>query len=321
MIKRIGQKFENIRATSRGRNILTYFVFVLIAASFWVLTMLNDEVQRNYIVPIEFTNMPENVTLLHQGDVTASVIVRNKGRSLVRYDWGISPTLRLNFADFKSADNNKLEISEQLLLNLLRNRFGSTSEIVSVRPDSIVVNYTTRPGDKLPVVVNVDALSAPQYIVHGALGLSSDSVTVYSRKGLPSRIISINTEKISLRGLTDSTTIEVPLEAPAGALVVPPTIKVTIPVQPLISKKRTVPVKARNVPYGSKMLIFPPNVEVSYLLPMNMYNDDYEAPTASVDYRDTHSGENKVPVTVGNIPDFYRGVSVNHTEVEYIIEH
>ena len=45
--------------TAKGRNILTFLVFLAISTIFWFLLALNDDVQENYGLPVKLEDFPE----------------------------------------------------------------------------------------------------------------------------------------------------------------------------------------------------------------------------------------------------------------------
>lgn len=319
-LRALRDKLVEISKTTRGKNILTFLVFLVISTLFWFLMALNDRVQRSYEIPIQVVDIPEGVTLLSDVPNTLDVTVKDKGRALIRYDWGSAPTLMLRYKDFAQVSEDRLLVSEQQLNNFIREKFGSSAEVVSSKPDSISVRFTTLPGEKLPLFVDLDAQSAPQFIIYDKPVVPLDSVTVFSANGIPSKIISVSTERVSLRNLTDSTKVELKILAPLGMRVVPSRVSVTIPVQPLISKKRSIQVTTKNVPSGVNMLTFPASVEINYLLPMSLYSTDDYLPVATADYRKIDAATTTVPIEISNIPAYYRSLTSTPEKVEYIIE-
>lgn len=321
-IKTIADKIISISRTARGKNMLTFIIFLVISTIFWFLMSLNDEVQQNYSISLELTDIPEDVTFLSTPPSTITVNVKDKGRALIRYDLGSTPKLRLGYKDFVKTSDNRLLISDQQLNNYIRDIFGSGTQVISTKPDSISLRYTSRPGDKLPVFLDIDAQTAPQFIIYDRPKIDIDSVVVYSSTGIPTSVLSISTERLSLRNLNDSITTEVSLIPPTGTRVIPSKVSVTIPVQPLIIKKKVLNVTTKNIPRHTNMLTFPASVEISYLLPMSLYSDDEFTPVASTDYNDAvSSSSGTIPVTISNIPDYYRNVTVKPERVEFIIEH
>lgn len=321
LFDKVKKTAKTIYRTSMGKNMITFCIFLAIASIFWIMTALNDEVQRSFTVPIQFQHIPKGVTLLNTAPIEVTVSMKNKGRAFLKYDWSEVPVLKINFNDFSNTKNNRIVINEQRLSSLIRGIFGNETDVISIRPDSISLFYTTLPGEKLPIHVAIDARTDPQYIVFGDYKLSTDSVMVYSVRGLPSNVVALNTQNVSLRNLNDSTTVEVPIEIPRGCRVEPPYVEVTIPVQPLVVKHKELPIKLINTPGGENVITFPSMVKVSYLIPKTLYNESAASLNAIVNYYDIDHEKPTVDVTIKNIPDYYRGVSVKPEEVEYIIEH
>ena len=101
---------------------------------------------------------------------------------------------------------------------------------------------------------------------------------------------------------------------------IPDSVNVTIPIEPLISKKRMANIEAINVPEGYRLITFPSNIELNYLIPKSLFNNENQLIRAIVDYNDIKSNTNKVPLKLIDIPTNYRGVTINADSVEYVIE-
>lgn len=318
----IFEKITTISKTARGKNILTFLIFLLISTLFWFMMVLNDDVQRDYKVKLEIEDLPDNVTILTKLPENIDVSVIGKGRSFIKFDWGAAdPILRVKYSDLADRGDNRMALSEQNLSSAVRDIFGTATQVSSTKPDSLSLKYTTRPGDKLPLFVNLDVQASPEYIIYEKPIVDVDSVYVYSVRGIPSSVISVRTEQMSLRNLSDTTIVDARVIAPAGTRVVPETVSVTIPVQPLVSKSQTVDIKVVNVPRGWSLLTFPSAVQISYLLPMSLYSSDYYSPNAVVDYLDINPSRSSVTVDIQGVPDYYRSVMVNPSSVEYVIDH
>ena len=102
--------------------------------------------------------------------------------------------------------------------------------------------------------------------------------------------------------------------------IIPDEVTVTIPVEPLVAKRRTIQIKPRGVPSESSLLTFPAAIELSYLLPMSLYSTDNYNPVAIVNYSEINPDSKTVPVKILNVPDYYRSVVTTPSEVEYVID-
>ena len=310
---------EDLRTTT-GRNVLTFLVFFLVAAAFWVLQALNDEVQKDFRVPLTLEDFPRNMTIISGNVPTLNVIVKDKGSALSKFAWGNNPSLTISYEDFTHHTDNYLLLSEAQLNSALHSLFGSSASIVSVRPDSLHLAYTTNPGIPVRVHIDADVATQPQYEVFGAMTLSQDTVHLYSNLKSRLKIKELNTVPITLTELSDTTVVEARIDVPEGMRAIPQTVRVTIPVEPLVSKTRKLRVEAINVPRDMTLLTFPQTVEVTYLMPKSLYSAQQTPLRAVVDYHDITSGVKNLPVKLHGIPSYYKSAQLATPSVEFLLE-
>ncbi|MDE6265913.1 MAG: hypothetical protein K2M07_01000 [Muribaculaceae bacterium] len=303
----------------RGRNVGTFMVFLVISALFWLLMALNDDVQRDFVVPVKLENVPADVTLLTSEPTSLNLTIKDKGSALVRYALGSNPTLTFDFADI-SADNNRIVITRQKANNAIRGVFGQ-AQVMALNPDSISVPFTRRPPKTVKVRLNTEDVStAPQFIISGGITFTPDTVRLYSARPIRD-ISSITTEPVSANNLRDTTEIEVRLIPPEGMRAIPATVKVKIPVEPLILANRSVPIEVENGPSGKRVVVFPAEAKVSYLIPMNVYNSG-DQPTFRViaDFSRRSRVTGRMPLILPALPKTYRNPMLLTDSAEYLIE-
>ena len=101
--------------------------------------------------------------------------------------------------------------------------------------------------------------------------------------------------------------------------IIPDKVKITVPVEPLIKKEQNVPISVRNQPYGINVLLFPPSIKVTYLVPQSKYKDPTNL-TVVADYNDIDLASNKVNVKLGEVSGAYSSVVLGVDSVNYVIE-
>lgn len=317
LFRRAATRIKNAARSKRGQDVLLYLLFVAVAFIFWVFMSLDTQVQRDFDVPVELQDVPDSVTLINQLPPSLSVSVKAKDSQLLRFMWGKMSPVKFKWADF--AADNYVTLNSSRLLTRMRDYFGTGAQVVSCRPDSIKLSYTTLPGVKVKLVVQADIRPQLQYILSGSPKADVDSVTLFSATDIPHSLRLVTTEPIVKSGLKDTARYEVKVKPIAGVRIVPDKVMVTIPVEPLIARKRTINLDVTNLPEDKHLVTFPSKIEISYLVPMSHYNDDYPV-KAYVDYKDVSLPGNKLPVSLSLIPDVYHNLSFSPTSVEYIIE-
>lgn len=313
----IKSKVQTALHSSRGKDVLLYLLFVAVAFVFWVFLSLDTEVQRDFEVPVEIQDLPDSVTIIGQIPSEIAVSVKGKDSQLLRFMWGKLSSMKFKWGE-NTVDKNFL-LNHSKLDSRLRDYFGSNVQIVSFRPDSIVAPFTSQPGTKVKLIIQADIHPNLQYIISGAIKANVDSVTLYSSSDLPRNLKYVSTEPIVKSDLKDTMRYEVKVKPISGVRIVPDVVTVTVPVEPLIARKRNVNLDVVNLPDNKGLITFPSKIEISYLVPMNAYNDDYPV-KAFVDYEDIKSHKNKIPVSLSVIPDVYHNLSFSPDSVEYIIE-
>lgn len=310
---------EDLRTTT-GRNVLTFMVFFLISTVFWFLLALNDEVQKDYRIPLKLEDFPRDMTIISGNVPLINVTVKDKGSALAKFSWGATPSLKLRYENFTRLADNHLLLSESQLNSAMRGIFGNSASIVAVRPDSLHLSYTTNPGIPVRVIVDADVSTLPQYEVFGTPRISTDSVLLYSNLKSRLKVKELYTYPITLTELSDTTTVEVRLNVPEGMKAVPSTVRVTFPVEPLVSKTRELKIEPINVPHGMRLVTFPAIAEATCLLPKSLYSSGATPMKAVVDYRDITPGKKTLPVRLQGIPPYYKSTSLSTSSVEFLLE-
>lgn len=296
---------------------MLYLMFVCVAFVFWLLLSLDSEIQRDYDVPVEITEIPDSVTLITPPPSGINVTVAGKGSQLIRYQWGKMPVMKVKFKDHIERDN-VMSLTKPQIDSRLREYFGQGVQISSVRPDSLILSFTTSPGVRVPVVIRAEVHPNLQSIISGRIRANVDSVTVYAINGVPVNLKSVETEKFSRSGLRDTTRVTIGIRPIENVRIIPDKVTVTIPVEPLISKTRKIAVEGTGLPDNLDILTFPSSVTVSYLVAMSDFNTDLPI-RVYADYKDLNRRSQKVKVSV-SAPDLCHNLTVSPDSVEFILE-
>lgn len=314
----IKQHLKSLISTRQGKNLLTFAIFVLISALFWFLMTLNDNVERDYKVHVIITDIPEDINFVISPPEYINVNVRGKGSDMVRYDLLGAPDLRIKFDRLEEITSNSAKLSASETRSLIRKMFSSDAISMTITPDSIKVSYTTAPGVRVPVKAVCDVSASVNHIVFGTPVITPDSVTLYSVRPIPDNIKYLTTVDIQASNLSDSLHVDAALNIPEGMRVDPDEVSVIVPVEPLVSRKRSIPVEPVGVPAGYRLSTFPATVSVTVMVPMSLYSSDDTPIKAYADY-EKRAG-NTVPLKLSILPEYYRNATLDTKRVEFILE-
>lgn len=301
----------------RGRDTLMFLLFVLISFILWGVMALNDERQYDVRLPMKITNVPDSVTIIAPGPEALSVSLSGQGSQMLKMTAGKMPTVNIDFRAFRS--QGAVRLSSADLKGLIRTATGS-SQVNVVYPDTLLLPYTTHAGYRLPVMADYRATAGPQAALTGRPRLSADSVSVYMTSALPDDVDEIRTEPLRLLGIDRPTTRRVKLIAPAGARVIPDSIDISFDVEPLIFKSRKVVIEPVNVPEGIKLITFPAQIDVYYMVTAADYSKGDNHMRVVADYKGINRDSRKLKLTLKDVPHRYQNVYMSTDSAEYIIE-
>jgi len=313
---------RNIRAavrSRRGHNFIVFTVFLIISAVLWCVIALNDESQADIRMPVKVTHIPDSVTIVSQIPRSVSVSLLTRGTQLLKLGLAKPPVMNIDFRMYRQG--NILRLTDTDLKAIARGALDGAA-IAVVSPDSLNIAFTSQPPVTLPVNPDYIATPGPQATIVGVPRLSSDSVKVYTAGRLSSGIEAITTEPLRVNGINETTTRRVRLISPPHSRVVPDSIDVTIDVEPLIFKTRKVTIEAINVPAGQKLITFPAQIDVMYMISVSDYKTSEPYIRVTADYRSVSGGNSRmVRLRIADASENLQNVHLAVDSAEYIIEH
>ncbi|MBD5233371.1 MAG: hypothetical protein HDS65_04235 [Bacteroidales bacterium] len=318
-LSRIYRKFIVALRSQKGRDAMMFMAFVVISAILWGVLSLNEEEQYDVRMPLRITHVPDSITLISKGPEALSVSLNAKGTQLIKMSIGDMPTVNVDFRAFRSG--NAMRLSSADLKGLVRNATGG-SQVNLVSPDSLVIPFTTHAGFRMLIEPDYKVMAGPQAALVGRPRLSADSALVFTADNvIPDNVHTVTTEPVRLTDIEETVTRRVRLIGPKGSRVIPDSIDITFEVEPLIFKSRKVVIEPVNVPDDIKLITFPAQIDVFYMVPLSEYKSGESHFRVVADYRTIKRNEStNVKLQLLNVPPKYQNVYLSADSAEYIIE-
>ena len=306
-----------------SKDTFLFLTFVVIAALFWLLLAFNNNMTHDITVNVT-VQKPANVTLIQDVPSRITVTVKDRGLSFLKSFFKSTPSIELNFEKYVNEKSNTLELTPNQLLNEVRRAISREASVIKVLPESINVMYTTLPGKKVPVnwednIKNI--IPDKQFVINpDMITTSPDSVVVYALDNATLyKISEVDISTVEVANLTSTYTKDVRLKPINNVRIIPDVVKLSVPVEPLIKKEYNASISVRNQPYGLNILVFPPSVNVSFLVPQSRYRDPVNL-TVIVDYNDIDLSSKKVNLKLGEVSGSYSNVTLGIDSVNYVLE-
>lgn len=315
------QFVRNFLRISDAKEFLMFLFFLLAAFVFWYLTTMNQEYEMSYSVKTELKHLPNDVILTEPMPKVVKVVLKDRGDKLVEYKArGKMETLDIDYR--QHARTGRTAIYGAELEKLLRSKLASSTEIVSVTPDTLLYYAAEARGVKLPVRWQGRIEADRQYVIE-QVRLVPDSVVVYAAKQLTDTMTAVYMPIVEHVGLTDSLKL---LLAPGremwGVRYEPDAVEMNVAVSPYVVKRVQVPVEGYMFPYGQELKTFPSKVEVAFRVSLDNFREvteeDFKILVRHSQIRDNNSG--KVAISLDEMPDNVTDIVIEPTEVDYLIE-
>lgn len=306
--------FKKIRNSGRTKDFLVFLLFVAVAAVFWFIITLNDEVQESIEVTLEIGEVPDSVTFISVPPAALHVIVKDRGMNLIRHKLMGNPTLKLDFREF--VDGEYMRVTHNDLVAALRDLLGQDGSVTSVSPDSLKLLYTKLPGKKVPVELVYDATVVPGMVL-GTPRISTPEVEVFS--AMENDTVSrVYTEKAVVSNIDKNVTLEIPLKRIPGRRIEPDKVNVTFTVESLVKKEVNIPITAEQKPYNTDVLFFPSKVKVTYYVPISHYEDtDDQIKVDATLSESLNSATDKVGLKIVSKAPYVQNIELQEDSVEY----
>jgi len=306
-----------------SKETFLFLFFVVIAALFWILLSFNNNITRDITINV-VVNKPKSITLINDVPTTVTVTVKDRGLSFLKSFFQSTPTIELDLSKYINEKNSAMEIAPNQLINEVRRAINNEATIIKVIPESIVSKYTTLPGKKVPInwednIENI--IPDKQFVINPDLiKTDPDSAIVYALdQATLFKVNEVDISTVEVANLTSTFTKEVTIKGINNVKIVPDRVKLTVPVEPLIRKDFNASISLRNQPHGVKVLVFPPSIDVTFLVPQSHYRDPVNL-TVIVDYNDIDPKNNKVNIKLGEVSGNYTNVTLPIDSVNYLIE-
>lgn len=306
-----------------SKETFLFLFFVVIAALFWILLSFNNNITRDITINV-VVNKPKSITLINDVPSTVTVTVKDRGLSFLKSFFQSTPTIELDLSKYINEKNSSMEIAPNQLINEVRRAINNEATIIKVIPESIVSKYTTLPGKKVPInwednIENI--IPDKQFVINPDLiKTDPDSAIVYALdQATLFKVNEVDISTVEVANLTSTFTKEVTIKGINNVKIVPDRVKLTVPVEPLIRKDFNASISLRNQPHGVKVLVFPPSIDVTFLVPQSHYRDPVNL-TVIVDYNDIDPKNNKVNIKLGEVSGNYTNVTLPIDSVNYLIE-
>ena len=317
-IRNILKAVRNFLFSGLNKEFLIFLFFLALSGAFWLLMTLNETMEREFKIPMRLTGVPRNAVITGELPDTVRVTVRDKGFTLVTYDFR---PLVFRFSNYADEDEGKgtiplADVQKQVLSQM----YGS-SKLLQVKPGAFDFFFTYGTSKKVPVVFRGKiTTSKSYYLAHTEFYPSM--VTVYANKQQLDKLQSVEIEPFNYRNLQDTIRQAVKIKKIRGVKIVPPTVRLSVYPDVLTEETIDVPITAINMPPGMVLRTFPSKVTVRFTIGASLFRTiKPNLFKVVVDYEELAANpSDKCTLQLRSVPRSVSKASLEIDRVDYLLE-
>ena len=317
-VRNILKAVRNFLFSGLNKEFLIFLFFLALSGAFWLLMTLNETMEREFKIPMRLTGVPRNAVITGELPDTVRVTVRDKGFTLVTYDFR---PLVFRFSNYADEDEGKgviplTDVQKQVLSQM----YGS-SKLLQVKPGAFDFYFTYGTSKKVPVVFRGKiTTSKSYYLAHTEFYPSM--VTVYANKQQLDKLQTVEIEPFNYRNLQDTIRQAVKIRKIRGVKIVPPTVRLSVYPDVLTEEAVDVPITAINMPPGMVLRTFPSKVTVRFTIGASLFRTiKPNLFKVVVDYEELAANpSDKCTLQLRSVPRSVSKASLEIDRVDYLLE-
>jgi len=325
LMRNIGHIFlviRNFLFSSLNKEFLIFLFFLALSGSFWLMMSLNETYEKEYRIPVRLIGVPRNAVLTGDMPDTVKVVVRDKGFTLVTYEYGrwFRP-LSFKFSSYADENAGHGVIPSSDAIRQVQAQLYGSSKLLSLKPDKLDFYFTYGGSKKVPVRFNGKITTTKSYYL-AHTELLPGMVTVYANKKQLDELQYVEIAPFYYRNLQDTIHKTVRIQKVRGVKIVPSIVRLSVYPDVLTEESVEVPILAINMPDNMVLRTFPSRVTVKFTIGASLFRTIRpELFKVVVDYNDlANNPSDKCTVQLRSVPRMVSKARLDVENVDYLLE-
>ena len=266
------------------RDILTFLLFVVLAAVIWYGHAMQSVRNTRVPVVIQYTGKNGNIGLGDPGlPDTVMIEVRDAGARLNTYH---RETLRLtiDLRQYIHGEKGTIHVPSDALRRSISDILQGTSRLIDTKPEEISCPYFTEQEKNVVVAIAGNIQPAKEFQMVGKPVLSRSTIKIFGQDKALAHIDTIYTQTQEIADVTDTLDMRLALNIPSGVRAETDSIDVRIVTERFTEKKFSIPLHVIGLPEGVHLRLFPNEVEVSVRVGMSHFAQVQASDIKAVSY-------------------------------------
>lgn len=303
----------------KRRNVKRFSLFVVIAFVFLIFSKPSNDYKQTINLKVNLINIDDEIILNNDSLNTMEALIEAKGFALIPFVFKDSKEVVLD------AKTDIVTMPEYYIFDVQKHRFliegqlGSAYKVLSLKPDTLLLSYSTRASKYVPVVLKTNVDFAAGYDIIGDYELSIDSVKVVGSSEKVNEIQSISTEELTLQDVNSNISRNLNFERLQDIEVFPKNITVKAEVKRFTEGTIECPITIINKPDNVEINYFPKTVTITYYVDLDNYNAiDASDFRVECDYEALVDDQSFLVPKIVKKPEFVKRTAMKQKRIDFI---
>jgi hypothetical protein len=322
------KKFLKKEGSSINRDIFVFAFFLFLSFIFWYLNSLGKEIEGELKYPVRYVNPPKDRIVSVLLPSKLSFYLKGPGYSILKLKipGNRSPVVidfsKVTYKKVPNSNSMSYYIVTSGLTQTFTKQLRTDFEIISIKPDTIFIEFDRLISKKVPVVADAEVDTERQYFLKGTVTCVPDSIIVTGTKLSVDTVYFVKTRHQKFKKLKESVAKSVSLCNSKIYSISARKVSMKIPVEEYTEAEMKVPIKLLNLSDSLEVRIFPDVITVKCFVAVSDYGKVEAIPfNAIIDFNkiDLWSA-NKLQINVINVPAYVNSLRFTPQKVDFIIE-
>ncbi|TDQ31622.1 CdaR family protein [Zeaxanthinibacter enoshimensis] len=304
------------------RKVNTFLLFLLASFMAWLISKLSDTHTDQATFELEYINVPDSLILAGASKQEVGVRLEATGFQFLGFNFN-KHKVAIDLTEL-THDGNRFLIPAAVYREQVEKQLPASMEIRGMDRENIYLDFNEISEKPLPVVSRLSISLGKNHMMDSIPVIDPDTVMIRGPINEIDTIKHIYTRKKKLTDITEDFTEEVALKMPDGlrnTRLDREKVQVSAKVFRFSELILEVPVEVQNLPEGTEIKTFPPN------LPLLIKADVERLKSLSpndfrliADFSAPRENENFLSVSLRKKPSDLHSVEIEDREVEFILK-
>ncbi|WP_405570806.1 hypothetical protein [Winogradskyella sp. Asnod2-B02-A] len=311
----------NILDQLKKKSVKRFSLFFAISFVFLIISKLSNDYKQTIKLKVNLVGFEDEIVLKNDSANYIIAYVEAKGFALVPLMFKNSKVLQVKAKKEVTVKSNHFIFDVQKHKFLIESQLGSSYDLVSVLPDTLLIAFSKRASKKVPITLKQTINYVVGYDLKGDFKFDIDSVKIVGAASEVDKINTITTEDLVLKDIKSKINESVKLDISdyQNIEIFPKSIKVSAEVARFTEGTVDVPLTITNQPNDVTINYFPKTVSISYYVDLENYNavntSDFKV---ECNYAELEENQTYLVPKVVKKPNFVKHINIKQKRIDFI---